>query len=144
MSADIEPRPIPSTIEPTRPRVLSSSDLLRRAAADLTPFQAVRAGRQIGRDRMKTVVELASIENETALGQARVAAKAKVQSTIEQAERLLHVERMECLEDVAIRHEEASRIIDLVKDEPAHTMFKDALRVASARYAGGVIRRSGN
>lgn len=144
MSTEMEPRPIPPTIEPARPRALASSDILRRMATDLTPFQSVMVARKIARGRMKAIVEHAGIENDTSLAEARVISRTKVQSTTEQAERLLHAERMECLEDVAIRHEEASRMIDLVKDEVAHTIFKDALRDASARYVSGVVRRSGN
>jgi F0F1-type ATP synthase membrane subunit b/b' len=140
---DIESRPIPSSFEPARSRGLASSDLMRRIASDLTPFQAVRAGLQIGRGRMKTAVELARIEDETILAEARVVARAKVQSITEQAERLLHAERLDCLAESALKHEETSRLVDLVKDEAAHTLFKDALNGASARYASGVVQRSG-
>lgn len=140
---DIEPRPIPSSLEPAQTRGLATNDLMRRIATDLTPFQAYVVGRQIGRGRMKTAVELARIEDETILAEARVVARAKVQSITEQAERLLHAERLDCLAASALKHEETSRIIDLLQDEPAHSLFKDALKGVSARYASGVIRRSG-
>jgi hypothetical protein len=140
---DLEPRPIPSSLEPAQNHALATNDLMRRIATDLTPFQAYRVGQKIARDRMKTAVELAKLEDETILAEARVVARAKVQSITEQAERLLHAERLDALADSALKHEETSRVVDLVKDEPAHTLFKDALRGASARYASGVIRRSG-
>lgn len=140
---DPEPRPIAASLEPAQPRTLASSDLMRRIACDLTPFQTVVVGRRIARGRMKTAVELARIEDETILAEARVVARAKVQSITEQAERLLHAERLDCLADSALKHEETSRIVGLVQDEAAHRLFKDALTGASSRYASGVIRRSG-
>jgi hypothetical protein len=140
---DPEPRSIPSSLEPAQTRGLATNELMRRIATDLTPFQAVRAGLQIGRGRMKTAVELARIEDRAVLAEAEAVARAKVRSTQEQIERLLHAERLDCLAESALKHEEASRIIDLVKDEVAHTLFKDALNGASARYASGVVRRSG-
>ncbi len=141
--SDLTPRPINPTLEPAQPRALASNDLIRRAASDLTPFQSVRVGRTIQRGRMRTAVQLAKIEDETILGEAVAIAKAKVRSTEEQAERLLHAERMECLGQAALAHEKASRIIDLIKDEAAHALFKDALKGASVQYANGVIGRSG-
>lgn len=139
---DIEPRPIPPTI-PTRPDALAGSELMRRVASDLTPFQSYRAGQKIARGRMKTAIELARIEDETIICEARVVARAKVQSLTEHAERLLHAERLDSLTQAALNHEEASRLVDLVKDEAAHTLFKDALKGASTRYANGVIKRMG-
>jgi cell division septum initiation protein DivIVA len=141
---DIEPRPIPPTIAVARSSAASSSDLIRRVAADLTPFQAVRVGKKIARRRMKTAVELARIEDETLLAEARIIAEAKVKVTQEQAERLLHGERADCLAEAALKHEETSRIIDLVQDEVAHTIFKDALKGTSSRYVSGVVQRSGS
>ena len=140
---NIEPRPIPPTIT-TRPDGMASSELMRRIATDLTPFQAYRAGQKIARGRMKTAVELARVEDETILAEARVVARAKVQSLTEQAESLLHAERVDYLAQAALQHEEANRIIDLVKSEQIHGLFKDALKGVSARYASGVINRSGD
>src|ERR1700694_2519245 len=140
---DIEPRPIQPALEPVQSRVLNGSDLIRRVAADLTPFQAYRTSQRIARQRMKTAVELAQIEDETILAEARVSGRTKVRATEEQAEALLHGTRMECLADSALRHEGASRLIDLVQDEAAHTIFKDALKASSARYGQGVARRTG-
>lgn len=140
---DIEPRPIPPTIT-TREGALASSDLMRRIASDLTPFQSYRAGQKIARHRMKTAVELARIEDETILAEARVVARAKVQALTEQAERLLHAERLDNLAQAALSHEEASRLMDLVKDEGAHNVFMDALNGVSARYTSGVVKRMGD
>ncbi|MFZ1154048.1 MAG: hypothetical protein WAN93_04000 [Solirubrobacteraceae bacterium] len=139
---DIEPRSIPDVVS-SQPRALASNELMRRIATDLTPFQAYRVGQKIGRGRMKTAVELARIEDETILAEARVVARAKVQSMTEQAERLLHTERLDALADSALKHEETSRVVDLVRDETAHRLFQDALKGASSRYVGGVIQRSG-
>jgi hypothetical protein len=138
---DIEPRPIESGFESVQAR--TGGDLMRRVAADLTPFQAVRVGQRIARRRMKTAVELASIEDETILAEARVIAQTKLRATVEQAERLLHGVRLDCLAGSALAHEEASRIVDLVRDEPAHSVFRDALKAASVRYGAGVVRRAG-
>jgi hypothetical protein len=141
--SDIEPRPIPGAIAPSPPSALSSGDLIRRVAADLTPFQAVRVGKKISKHRMRAAVELARLEDETVLAESRVIAQAKVEDLKEQAELLLHKKRMECVTEAALAHEEASRTIDMfVKDEATHAMFKDALRGVSARYANGVGRRS--
>jgi hypothetical protein len=140
---DIEPRPIPSSLEPAQSRGLTMSGLIGRVVTDLTPFQTYVVARQISRGRMKAAVELARFENRGLLAEAEAITKAKVRSTEEQIERLLHAERLDCLAESALKHEEASRIVDLVKDEVAHSLFKDALNGASARYASGVIRRSG-
>jgi hypothetical protein len=140
---DIEPRAIPAAIQTSQPRALASNELMRRIAADLTPFQSYRVGQKIAHGRMKTAVELARIEDQTIVAEAGIVARAKVQSLTEQAERLLHAERLDALTDSALKHEEASRIVDLIKDEAAHRLFKDALNGASARYASGVMQRSG-
>lgn len=139
---ELEPGPLQGALEPAQPRALTSSDLIRRVASDLTPYQAMRVGRTIARRRMKTAVALARLEDETLEAEARVIAGAKVRSTEEQAERLLHAERADCLTQAALRHEEASRLIDLVQDEVAHDLFKGALKGASAQYVSGVVRRS--
>jgi hypothetical protein len=139
---DIEPRPIPDVVA-SQPRALASNDLMRRVATDLTPFQAYRVGQKIGRGRMKTAVELARIEDETIVAEARIVARAKVQSMTEQAERLLHAERLDALADSALKHEEASRVVGLIRDEAAHSLFQEALKGASSRYVSGVIQRSG-
>ncbi len=141
--SDIEPGSIPSSLEPPQSRGLTMSGLIGRVATDLTPFQTYVVGRQISRGRMGTVVRLAKIEDRAILAEAEAVARAKVRSTEEQIERLLHAERLDCLAESALKHEETSRIIDLVKDEVAHTLFKDALKGVSARYASGVVRRSG-
>jgi hypothetical protein len=141
---DIEPSAIQGSLEPTQPRTLDSSDLIGRVAADLTPLQLVLTGRKIAKDRAKTVVELAKIEDRCLLAKATEIAKAQIRSTEEQAERLLHAERMDCLASSALKYEEASRVIDLVKDEAAHSIFKDGLKAASARYVNGVVSRSGS
>jgi hypothetical protein len=138
-----EPRPIDTALEPVQSHSLNTNDLMARIASDLTPFQAHRAGQAVARHRMRTAVALARLEDETILAEAQVVAEAKVRSTREQAERLLHAERLDCLAESALKHEEASRLIDLVKDEEAHSLFKDALKGASWRYSTAVIRRSG-
>jgi hypothetical protein len=140
---DLEPRPINPGLQHAEPRGLDSSDLIRRVAADITPWGAVRVGRKIAKGRMKTAVELARIEDQAVLDQARIVARAKVEALTERAESLLQAERVDYLAQGALQHEEASRLIDLVQDEVAHSLFKEALKSASARYAGGVIKRTG-
>ena len=141
---EIEPRPIDSSLEPVQPRALTGNDLIRRVATDLTPFQAVRVGRKIARSRMGTAVELARIEDKTILAEARVIARGKVRTTEEQVEALVHAERLDCLARTALRHEETSRLVDLVSDEDAHSIFKAALKAASTQYVAGVSRRTGS
>jgi hypothetical protein len=141
---DIEPRPIDPSLEPAQRRALNGSDLLRRAASDLTPFQLYRAGQKISRQRMKTTVALAELEDDTLLAEARAIAQGKVRSTEEQVERLLHAERVEAIAQAALAHEAAQRVVDLVQDEAAHSIFKDGLKAVSSRYVSGVARRSGN
>jgi hypothetical protein len=141
---DIEPRPIKRSLESPQHRDLSSSDLIRAVAADLTPYQAVRVGKKMARQRMRTAVELARIEDETLLGEAGLIARAKVRATEERAERLLHAERMDRVAEAALKHEEASRLVDLVQDEAAHGIFRDGLKAVSTRYVGGVTRRAGS
>lgn len=142
--SSIEPRRVNPSLEPTQTRTLSSNDLISRVASDLTPYQSVRVSKKIQRERMKTCVELARIENDTLLTEAEIIAKAKIRSTMEQAERLLHAERSEIIADAAIQHEGASRTVDLVKDEAAHRLFKVALDGASSRYLSGVVKRAGS
>lgn len=140
---DIEPRPIPPTIA-TRSSTASSGDLIQRVAADLTPWQAVRAGKKIARRRMKTAVELARIEDETLVAQARVIAKAKVEDLEEEAELRLHKKRMASIAEAAMDHEDASEIVGLIKDEAAHGLFSAALKRTSRCYVNGVAQRSGS
>jgi hypothetical protein len=122
---------------------MSTGDLIATISEGLTPMQAGRVARTVQRERMRTAMELATIERKTLVSEARTIADAKLRSTEEAVERLLHAERMEAIAQAALDHEEASRIVDLVKDESAHTLFKDALKGASLRYATGVVRRSG-
>lgn len=142
--SDLTPRPINPGVEPTQTRILSSNDLIRRVASDLTPYQSVRVSRKIQRERAKTCVDLAKIENATMIAEAEIIARGKVRSTMEHVERLLQGERSEIIADAAIQHEGASRAIDLVKDQAAHQLFKDALDGASSRYLSGVVKRAGS
>jgi hypothetical protein len=140
----IEPGPIQGSLEPTHPRTLNSSSLIRQAAADMTSVQAVLVGRKIAKQRAKAVVELAKIEDECLLARARVIAQAQVRSTVEQTERLLHAERVDCLESAFVKHEGTSRVIELARDEAGHNIFKEGLTGVSARYVNGVVSRSGS
>ncbi len=49
--------------------------------------------------------------------------QAVVKATDEQAQNRLHDLRMDNLAQAALKHEEAGRIIDLVKDEVVHTAY---------------------
>ena len=140
---DLEPGPVSNPLEPVQPRALTSSEMIRDVAAGLSPTAAMRVSRKIARRRAKTVLALARLEEETLEAEARLIARAKVQSTEEAIERMLHAERADCLTQAALKHEESSRLVDLVQDEVAHDLFKGALKGASARYVAGVVRRSG-
>jgi hypothetical protein len=142
MTDDIERSRIPSSLEPAHPHSLTTSDLIVRALESLPILRSASAIRRIQRGRAQLAVDLSNTQNDAMLAEARVIARAKVRSTEEQIERMLHAERLDCLAESALKHDEASRLIDLVKDEVAHSLFKDALNGASARYASGVIRRS--
>jgi hypothetical protein len=122
---------------------MSTGDLIATISEGLTPMQAGRVARTVQRERMRTALELAHIERKTLVQEARTIADAKLRSTEEQVERLLHAERMDALAQAALDHEEASRVVGLVKDEATHTLFREALQGASTRYATGVVRRSG-
>ncbi|HEX3910185.1 MAG TPA: hypothetical protein VHW67_05730 [Solirubrobacteraceae bacterium] len=141
--SDITPRSIDPGPHTGPTRALTTGDLISKMVADLTPLQSSRVTRAIQRERMRTATTLARIEGETLVAEASIIADAKVRSTQEAVEAILHRERMDALAQAALDHEEASRIIDLVREEAAHTLFKDALKGASLRYGSGVIRRSG-
>jgi hypothetical protein len=142
--SDIAPRSIDPAPQAGPTRALTTGDLISKMVADLTPLQSARVIRTVQRERMRTATTLARIEGETLVCEARIIADAKVRSTQEQVERLLHAERMDAIAQAALDHEEASRIIDLLKNEPAHTLFQETLKGASLRYGSGVIRRSGS
>jgi hypothetical protein len=141
---DLSPRSLDPGLEAGPTRALSTGDLIARVAADLSPVQSGRVTRRIQRVRMRAAVELAEVERQVLVAEARTIGEAKVRSTEQQVERLLHAERMECLADGALRYEEASRIIGLVKTEAGHSIFMDGLNGASVRYVNSVIRRSGS
>ncbi len=140
---DIEPRPIPPTIA-ARSSALNSGELMQRVATDLTSWQALRAAKKIGEHRKKTAIELARIEDEALVAQAREIAKAKVEDLEEEVERRLHKKRMASIAEAAMDHEDASEIVGLVKDEAAHGLFNAALKRASRGYLNGVARRAGS
>jgi uncharacterized membrane protein YqiK len=139
---DVETRAIDSSLESTQSRTLAVNDLVQ-STAGLTPRQTYRVAKEVARQNMKTAIAHKRIENEAFLAEARVVADARVRSTREQAERLLHDERLDCLAQSAQKHEEVGGLIDRVLDEDARSVFKDALKGASWRYATGVIQRSG-
>ena len=141
---DIMPRSVESNPRGSVQRPMSTGDLITCISDGLSPMQAGRVGRAVQRERMRTALTLATVERETLVNEARKVAAAKVRSTEEQIELLLHREKLDALAQAALDHEEASRVLSLVKDEGVHALFQEALKGASMRYATGVVRRSGN